>query len=181
MTKPKKNGKTGAGKVESHRSATADGDKLYIAQVRELVDLMVANDLTTLEIVNGELKVALGRGGPPAPAQAAPIPAPAPATVATPAEDVAEGSTDAEPGKPSVAPKEIKSPMVGTFYAGPSPESDPYVVAGTRVTTDTVVCLVEAMKVMSEIKAGCVGEILEIVAEDGQPVEYGQVLYRLKP
>lgn len=179
MTKPKKNGKADADKAKGHPPATADGDRLYIAQVRELVALMVANDLTTLEIANGELKVALGRGGPAAPAQTAPIPAPAPATVTPPAEAVADGS--GEPEKPPVASTEIKSPMVGTFYTAPSPENEPYVVRGTRVTTDTVVCIVEAMKVMSEIKAGCVGEILEVLAEDGQPVEYGQVLYRVKP
>ncbi|MCD6303814.1 MAG: acetyl-CoA carboxylase biotin carboxyl carrier protein, partial [Planctomycetes bacterium] len=74
----------------------------------------------------------------------------------------------------------IKSPMVGTFYAAESPDAEPYVSVGSQVGPDTVVCIVEAMKVMNEIKAECSGQIVEICVENGQPVEYGQVLFRVK-
>lgn len=75
---------------------------------------------------------------------------------------------------------EIVSPMVGTFYAAPSPESDPYVSVGSKVQNDTVVCIVEAMKLFNEIEAEATGEIVEILAEDGELVEYGQPLFRVK-
>ncbi len=75
---------------------------------------------------------------------------------------------------------EIVSPMVGTFYAAPSPESDPYVQVGSKVEKDTVVCIVEAMKLFNEIEAEVSGEIVEILVENGQLVEYGQPLFRVK-
>jgi len=76
---------------------------------------------------------------------------------------------------------EVKSPMVGTFYATPSPDSDPYVHVGAAVADDTIVCIVEAMKVMNEIKAECAGTIAEVCVKNAQPVEFGQVLFRVKP
>ncbi len=71
--------------------------------------------------------------------------------------------------------------MVGTFYAAPSPDSEPYVAVGAAVGDDTVVCIIEAMKVMNEIKAECAGTIVEICVKNAQPVEYGQVLFRVRP
>ncbi len=71
--------------------------------------------------------------------------------------------------------------MVGTFYAAPSPDSDPYVATGTKVGQETVVCIVEAMKVMNEIKAECSGTIAEICVKNAEPVEFGQVLFRVRP
>ena len=76
---------------------------------------------------------------------------------------------------------EIKSPLVGTFYAQPSPDSEPFVELGSRVEPDTVVCIVEAMKVMNEIKAEMSGVIVDVVAANGSAVEYGQVLFRIRP
>jgi acetyl-CoA carboxylase biotin carboxyl carrier protein len=76
---------------------------------------------------------------------------------------------------------EIKSPLVGTFYAAPSPDSDPCVEVGSQVEPQTVVCIIEAMKVMNEIKAETGGTIAEILVENGQAVEYGQVLFKVKP
>lgn len=75
---------------------------------------------------------------------------------------------------------EIKSPMVGTFYASPSPENPPFVTVGQEITPDTVVCIIEAMKVMNEIKAEVSGTVVEIAAENGKPVQFGQTLFRLK-
>jgi acetyl-CoA carboxylase biotin carboxyl carrier protein len=159
---------------------SGQADKLYTDQVRHLVDLMVANDLTSLEIVNGDLKVSLGRGhGGVAPAAAS---APA-AVTAAPVGHAASAvpTATAAPAAPVENLLEIKSPMVGTFYTAPSPDSDPYVTAGVRITADTVVCIIEAMKVMNEIKAECAGTIVEVTVENGRPVEYGQVLFKVRP
>jgi len=104
---------------------------------------------------------------PPPPAATAAAPNPAPPT----GGDKAGGSTD----------EEIKSPMIGTIYRAPSPESAPYVETGTEVTPETVVCIIEAMKVMNEIKAETSGIISEILVQDAKPVEFGQPLFRVKP
>jgi len=101
---------------------------------------------------------------------AAPVAAAAPAQVAAPAEAAA----------PAANLREIKSPIVGTFYASPSPDSPAFVSVGQTVTPDTVVCIVEAMKVMNEIKAEVSGVVAEIAAENGKPVQFGQALFRLK-
>ena len=95
----------------------------------------------------------------------APVPAEVPAVASAP-----EPSTDPE----------IKSPMIGTFYRKPSPESESYVEVGDTVTADTVVCIIEAMKVMNEIKAEMSGVVTEILVEDGRPVEFGQALFRVR-
>ena len=71
--------------------------------------------------------------------------------------------------------------MVGTFYASPSPEAQPFAKPGQAITSDSVVCIIEAMKVMNEIKAECQGTIVEVVAENGKPVQFGQVLFRVRP
>ena len=91
-----------------------------------------------------------------------------------------------QPAPPSAAPPKgegvaIESPMVGTFYGSPDPESPPFINVGDKVTPDTVVCIVEAMKVFSEIKAECSGTVTEISVNNGDAVEYGQVLFRVKP
>jgi len=113
-----------------------------------------------------------------------PMMAPAPMMVAPP---VAAASAGAAPAAPAAAPapastlKEIKSPMVGTFYKAPEPGAEAYVKVGGRVATGQTVCIIEAMKIMNEIEAEVSGVIREILAEDGQPVEFGQVLYRVDP
>jgi acetyl-CoA carboxylase biotin carboxyl carrier protein len=106
------------------------------------------------------------------------MPLPSTATVAAPA--------DAEPRetpRPAAAPalKEIKSPMVGTYYKAPEPGADPYVKVGSRVTPGQTVCIIEAMKIMNEIEAEIAGVIREVSVEDAQPVEFGQVLFRVDP
>ena len=139
---------------------------------------MRKNDLSVFKMENEGFKITLKKGNDFQPVIAAAAPIALPAAVAP----AAHGST---PG-PTPAPKEpgnyieITSPMVGTFYSAPSPESPPYVTVGQDVSEDTVVCLMEAMKVMNEIKAEVRGVIAEIVAENGKPVQYGQVLFRLK-
>ena len=139
---------------------------------------MRKNDLSVFKMENEGFKITLKKGNdfqpqiataaPPAALAAAPAAAP----VSTPAS--------APPSKETSNYIEITSPMVGTFYSAPSPDSPAYVTVGQDVSEDTVVCLMEAMKVMNEIKAEVRGVIAEIVAENGKPVQYGQVLFRLK-
>ena len=125
-------------------------------------------------------KVVITRTGTGAPAfVAAPsFHAPAPPAPGTSAQ---EGEPREAPPRPAAALKEIKSPMVGTFYKSPEPGADAYVKVGTRVTTGQTVCIIEAMKIMNEIEAEIAGVVREILADDAQPVEFGQVLFRVDP
>ena len=113
-----------------------------------------------------------------APAVAVPVPAGA----VVPAPAAADGEPREAP-RPAALPalKEIKSPMVGTYYKAPEPGADPYVKVGSRVTTGQTVCIIEAMKIMNEIEAEITGVIREVCVEDSQPVEFGQVLFRVDP
>lgn len=103
----------------------------------------------------------------------------APAQAAPAGSQNTAGATN-EPATEVSQHKEIKSPMVGTFYAAPSPEAPPYVTVGQEVTPDSVVCIIEAMKVMNEIKAEITGVIAEVCAENGKPVQFGEALFRVK-
>jgi acetyl-CoA carboxylase biotin carboxyl carrier protein len=148
-------------------------------EVRTLIDLLKKNDLAVLEYEQGDLKVTLktpagASGGATLIQGHASAPA-APGTVAA-APVVTEKAT-AEPAKSNY--KEIVSPMVGTFYSSSSPEAPSFVEVGTTINTETVVCIIEAMKVMNEIKAEIAGKVVEVVAESGKPVQFGQVLFRV--
>ncbi|MGH8048221.1 MAG: acetyl-CoA carboxylase biotin carboxyl carrier protein [Chthoniobacterales bacterium] len=146
-----------------------------IKEIRALIDLMKKNGLAVFKMEKEGFKITLEMAGAnpvihsyAAPMQAAPA-APAPVAAAPAASAAAPSSL-----------KEITSPMVGTFYSAASPESAPYVEVGQTVTPDTVVCIIEAMKVMNEIKAEVAGVIAEIAAENGKPVQFGQALFRVK-
>ncbi len=144
-----------------------------LKDIKAIIDLMQKNGLTAFEMEKDGFRISLAKETGFAPAVGygpAPV-APAP-SVAAPAAAPAET-------KPA-AGKEIVSPMVGTFYTSPSPESPPFVAVGQKVTPDTVVCIIEAMKVMNEIKAEQAGTVTEVAAENGQPVQFGQALFRLK-
>lgn len=138
---------------------------------------MKKNGIAVFKMENEGFKITMktGEAGGPvhyvtsAPASAAPALPPA-----APAEAPAAAAAAAADGI------EIKSPMVGTFYASPSPENPAFVTVGQEVTPDTVVCIIEAMKVMNEIKAEVSGTIVEIFADNGKPVQFGQTLFRLK-
>ena len=110
---------------------------------------------------------------------AAPAPAPAHGLHATPASEAAARAETAP--APAVALKEIKSPMVGTFYRAPEPGAEPYIKVGSRVVAGQTVCIIEAMKIMNEIEAEITGVVREISVEDTQPVEFGTVLFRVDP
>jgi acetyl-CoA carboxylase biotin carboxyl carrier protein len=146
-----------------------------IKEIRSLIDLMKKNDLAVFKLEKEGFKISLKMSGADGPRVihygAAPV-APAPAAPVASAEEKATAS--------AASFKEIVSPMVGTFYSSPSPEAAPYVEVGQTVTPDTVVCIVEAMKVMNEIKAEISGTIVEVVADNGKPVQFGQALFRVK-
>jgi acetyl-CoA carboxylase biotin carboxyl carrier protein len=150
---------------------------LDIKEIRELIALMRRNDLSEFEMETEGFRIKLKKGADPviagAPANHHPV-HPAEAGTAAPPAAPAAGAPAKPPGR------EITSPMVGTFYASASPEASAYVEEGMEVTEDTVVCIIEAMKVMNEIKADTRGVIAEILAENGKPVQYGQPLFRLK-
>ncbi len=145
-----------------------------LKEIKEIIALMRKNDLSEFKLEREGFKIALKRGadfqpviattGPIAPAAAAPA--------------AAVSAADAPKDEASL--REITSPMVGTFYGSASPDSPAYVSVGQEVTEDTVVCIIEAMKVMNEIKAEVRGVIAEVVAENGKPVQYGQALFKVR-
>lgn len=146
-----------------------------LKKVKELIELMIEKDLVEVEIVDGDSKIHLKRPGSSMPLHSAPMPIMVPA--AAPATAPAAAAVIADDDK-LVA---IKSPIIGTFYSSPSPDSPPYVKAGDHVTAETVVCIIEAMKVMNEIKAETTGTIEKVMINNGQTVEYGQVLFKVRP
>ena len=161
-------------KTAAKKSASRTKTEEMIADVRELVDLMTSNDITEVHMQDGDMKIVLRRGEVCGSAAVGEAMAP-----------VVAGTRPFGLGEPEAAPKNdllnVVSPMVGTFYAAASPDSDPYVSVNSDVTEDSVVCIMEAMKVMNEIKAECSGTIVEVCVKNAQPVEFGQVLFRVRP
>lgn len=148
---------------------------MKIEEIKTIVKLMSEHDLTEFKIEAEECNLCIRRGcNSPAPVVtqiAAPMPAAPAVAAAAPAPAAAAEA-------PKAAPAEtIDSPLVGTFYRAPSPEAQPYAKIGDRVSADTVVGIIEAMKVLNEIKAEKSGVIKEILVENGQPVEYGEALF----
>jgi acetyl-CoA carboxylase biotin carboxyl carrier protein len=148
-----------------------------IKEIKAIIDLMKKHDLSVFEIEKEGFRLKLEKGPSTQEATAA-QPAPAGPPKASPG---APGTTPAAPKAiESVPLKEILSPMVGTFYRSASPDVPPFVDVGKTVTEDTVVCIIEAMKVMNEIKAETGGIITEVLAENGKPVQFGQVLFKVR-
>jgi len=151
-----------------------------VRTVKSLVALMTQHDLSEIDLRDGEQRLRLRRGNhrlvqvASQPPLAYPVGASAPADASATAPAV--GAAPA--GKPLV---EIKSPTVGTFYTAPNPDTPAFVKVGSKVTPTTVVCVIEAMKLFNEIQAECTGAIVEILVENQQPVEYGQVIFRVDP
>jgi acetyl-CoA carboxylase biotin carboxyl carrier protein len=155
---------------------------LDLKDIKAIIDLMRKNSLSEFELEREDFKIKLKRGlsgttvteesgaassygGSPPPAVSGVSSTVPPAITAPPPSTLLE----------------IKSPMIGTFYRAPSPESADYVEVGTEVTAETVVCLIEAMKVMNEIKAEVKGVVTQILVENAKPVEFGQPLFRIRP
>jgi acetyl-CoA carboxylase biotin carboxyl carrier protein len=150
-----------------------------IRKLKELVRLMVENELSELDLRDEQETVTIKRGGPGPAYIAAPGMAPMghmmpPAAARPSADEAAESAEDAS----LVA---IESPMVGTYYSRPNPDTDSFVKPGANIGPDTVVCLVEAMKVFNEIKAEIGGTIEKILVKDGDSVEFGQKLFLVRP
>ena len=152
-----------------------------LKDIKAIIDLMKKNSITEFELERQDSKIRLKRGlngGAPAvqydePVLASPVPvlptggiAPVPVVALPPA---VTGEID------------IKSPMIGTFYRAPSPEAGNYAEIGTEVNADTVVCIIEAMKVMNEIKSEVKGVVTQVLVENGKPVEFGQPLFKVRP
>jgi acetyl-CoA carboxylase biotin carboxyl carrier protein len=148
-------------------------EPLDVRTIRHLVRLMKRYDLTSIDIIEGATKIRLRRRG----AEPAVAPPSAPAPIAVP---VAAPPPRLEPA-PAPAGVVIESPMVGTYYASSSPESPAFVAVGSPVRPDTADCIIEAMKVFTEIPAGVSGTITEILVKNGQSVEFGQPLFRVNP
>ena len=156
---------------------------MELKEIKAIIDLMKKNDLAVfkLEREGFKLELEVNRPGPPAVALAYPQIAAPPVYPAPPGVASARSSASGQAaGQTTESYKEIVSPMVGTFYRAPSPDSAPFVEVGQEVTEDTVVCIIEAMKVMNEIKAEVSGSILEILVENGTPVQFGQSLFRVR-
>ena len=154
--------------------------------IESLVRLLDDSSLDSLEIERGGMRVRLakspagGRAVVPPPPAAGPVVAerpPAPPPVAPP--PAADDPSVPEADGPALV--EITSPMVGTFYRAPSPEADPYVGTGDAVNPGDVLCVIEAMKLMNELECETAGRIVEICVANAEPVDYGQVLFRLEP
>lgn len=152
-----------------------------LKKLEKLISLMVDNDLNLIDLADEKEQVTLKRGGDgPVQYVQGPAAAPAPAPAAPAPAAPASGGGDAAPAESSAPTgKTIDSPMVGTFYTASSPDADDFVKAGDKVTADTVVCIVEAMKVFNEIKAEQSGTIKRVLVSNGDAVEFGQPLYEL--
>ncbi len=150
---------------------------MNLKEIREILELLKGTDVTELEVVRGEdiLRVKRGPTGEMRPVASVQAPSPLPA--APPAE--APPAPAKEPPKP--APKEIVSPIVGTFYRAPAPDAAPFVEVGSRVTKGQVLCIVEAMKIMNQIESDASGVVVAILVENAQPVAYGQPLFHISP
>ncbi len=149
-----------------------------LKDIKAIIDLMKKNSITEFELERQDSKIKLKRGlngGPAVQYEEATVPvavpaAPTPGAVAAPTpQPAATGEID------------IKSPMIGTFYRAPSPEAGNYAEVGTEVNADTVVCIIEAMKVMNEIKSEVKGIVTQVLVENGKPVEFGQPLFKVRP
>lgn len=163
---------------------------MNLKDIEKIVKLMDDHGLTQFKLEQDETKLELKKSGdvdvdavktllasqPPMMAQPSPAmmaPQPGPASAQGPAQPAGDAGLPA-------GVEEIKSPMVGTFYSAPKPESPPFVSAGSKVDTDSPVCIIEAMKVMNEIQAEMKGEIVEVLVENGTPVQFGDPLFRIK-
>ena len=151
----------------------------YVKELKELLDLMKSHDLAEVELEEEGQKIRLRKTEPhlaaaPMAMQGA-FPAVSPA--ATPGSDAGD---DPEAAEEDDELYKVLSPLVGSFYRSPSPEADPFIVEGDRVEEDTVLCIVEAMKVMNEVTAGASGVVREILVENGSAVEFDQPLFKIE-
>ncbi|MCC6354730.1 MAG: acetyl-CoA carboxylase biotin carboxyl carrier protein [Verrucomicrobiae bacterium] len=143
---------------------------MELKEIENIIEMMAKNGLAEFDLEREGFRIRIRRDSD------------RPVLAVTPAPAVAasHGSPPPPPANPSDT-RDILSPMVGTFYRAPSPDAPPYTEVGQQVTADTVVCIIEAMKVMNEIKAEATGIITEVLAENGRPVDFGKPLFRIRP
>ncbi|HLX70528.1 MAG TPA: acetyl-CoA carboxylase biotin carboxyl carrier protein [Verrucomicrobiae bacterium] len=156
-----------------------------LKDIKAIIDLMKKNSVSEFELEKEDFKIKLkrspnGGSGSPVAFEDAPVVAYMPPTIATAPIPATPGAAPAPVGG-GPTEQEIKSPMIGTFYRAPSPEAGPYIEVGAEVNPDTVVCIIEAMKVMNEIKAEAKGVITQVLVENAKPVEFGQPLFKIRP
>jgi acetyl-CoA carboxylase biotin carboxyl carrier protein len=155
--------------------------------LRGLISAVDDSGIDSLEIARGGTRIRIHKTPPPAPVSAAAagpaqvVHAAAPAAAAPAAAAPAGGGTPAAPAPAAGNLVDVKSPMVGTYYRSPAPEAPAYVETGTRVAKGQTLCILEAMKLMNELESEVAGIVREILVENGEPVEYGQVLFRIEP
>ena len=146
---------------------------MYLKEIKDMINLMNENNLTELEVEKDGVRIRLKRGQGGAYEKAVEF---APSSVSAPQE-----TPVTVPGKVEKNTVEIKAPMVGTFYRAPSPEAPPYVNIGDTIDAGQVVCIIEAMKLMNEIKSEVKGKLVDIQVENSEPVEFGQALFVIEP
>ena len=151
----------------------------YVKELKELLDLMKSHDLAEVELEEEGQKIRLRKTEPHISAAPMAVQSALPAvpSAATPGSD-AGGEPEAAEGDDGL--HKVPSPLVGSFYRSPSPEADPFVIEGDRVEEDTVLCIVEAMKVMNEVTAGVSGVVREVLVENGSAVEFDQPLFKIE-
>ncbi|MEZ6186698.1 MAG: acetyl-CoA carboxylase biotin carboxyl carrier protein [Planctomycetota bacterium] len=149
-------------------------------QLRSLMKLMEQFDFQEIDLRDEKRRIHLLRTPKDTGQPAVVMPAMMGAMPAAAAPVAAAAADTGDPSAPPPGVRVVKSPMVGTFYSAPNPDSPSFVEEGQAVSEDTVVCIIEAMKVMNEIKAECAGEVVKVLAQNGQPVEYGEPLFHVK-
>ena len=150
--------------------------------IRRLIDMVDGSGIDSLEISRFGTRVRIAKSPPVTVSAAAPSAMPAAPTAAAPAEPAAATAPEpADVEEPDSGLAEVHSPMVGTFYRAPAPDAPPYVEPGDRVEKGQTVCILEAMKLMNELEAEVSGTVREICVENADPVEFGQVLFRIDP
>ncbi len=156
-----------------------------LKDIKAIVDLMKKNSISEFELEKQDFKIRLKRspngGGQIVSTEESPAVGYVNPVATLPAPAAAAPAAITAATSPPLVEQEIKSPMIGTFYRAPSPEAAPYVEVGSEVNPDTVVCIIEAMKVMNEIKAETKGVITQVLVENAKPVEFGQPLFKVRP
>lgn len=159
-------------------------------EIKELIEFLIEKDIAEFELERGDVKVRIKRASEPAPPKLVEIPRFAVQPAAVPVPDLVSGASppaQVPPPAPEPVPQPeeplhmVRSPIVGTFYESPSPGSPPFVKSGDMVEVGQLLCIVEAMKLMNEIESDVAGEIVKKLITNGQPIEYGQELFAIRP
>ncbi|MCM2370475.1 acetyl-CoA carboxylase biotin carboxyl carrier protein [Aporhodopirellula aestuarii] len=175
-----KSGSTSKSDRSKSSQASRSGDVFDIDRIRQIVELMEQHELSEVDLQQSDDRIRLTRGSSQVPAAAPPAYAPPAAAPAPAPAAAAPAPAAAGPAAPPAGTITINSPMVGTFYARANPEAPAFVKVGDSVSEDTVVCIVEAMKVFNEIPAECSGKVVEVLASDQEAVDFGKPLFRIQ-